>query len=85
MLVKRFAPSQKQSKKARLAIRADLETGIQHLTKLFRIMDSEEHGEQPVAFAANSLYVLARNGLAKTDTSKDIIETQLVPLLLSKQ
>ena len=64
MLSRQFVASQMQNKKHRQAIRADLETGIQHLTKLFRIMDAEEQGEQPVAFAANSLYILARHGLA---------------------
>jgi hypothetical protein len=44
--------------------RTDLEVGMQYLHKLNAIQN--EVFDQPVAFATNSLYVLAKNGMAKT-------------------
>jgi hypothetical protein len=45
----------------------DLEIGVAHLQKLF-IVDNQKM-ELPVAFATNAMYVLAKNGLARTPES----------------
>ena len=47
--------------------RTDLEIGLQALHKLNKV--NNEDFDHPVAFASNSLYVLARNGLAKTEVT----------------
>jgi len=47
------------------AVERDLEQGLQHLQKAFYI-DNKEYN-QPVAFATNALYLLARNGLIENE------------------
>jgi hypothetical protein len=50
------------------SIRRDLEDGLRVLNRLFYI--DNEKANLPVAFATNTLYVLARNGLAQTPESQ---------------
>ncbi|MDP4708298.1 MAG: hypothetical protein NWR94_08880, partial [Cyanobium sp. MAG_237] len=51
-------------KKALSLINRDLEDGLNVLHRLFAI--DNDKPSQPIAFATNTLYVLARNGLAQT-------------------
>lgn len=47
-------------------------------------MEKKEY-DMPVAFATNAIYILARNGLARTPESLKLIHEQLLPIILKKQ
>lgn len=61
-------------------VEADLHTGFEHLREMLIIMEEKASTNFPVAFAANSLYAMEKNGLRNEEMYKQV----LIPILKAK-
>jgi hypothetical protein len=61
-------------------VELDLHTGFDHLREMLIIMKEKRSTKFPVAFAANTLYALEKNGLRNEDMYKNV----LIPILKKK-
>ena len=69
------------NQKAFKEVKVELDKGLQDFKRIFYVENQEF--DLPVAFATNTLYILARNNLL--ESSGDLVPTVLLPLIKQKQ